>query len=108
MKLWRTFTDCFNCLPLAAIVDEKIFCVHGGLSPEHHSMEQVRNIPRPTDIPDRGLICDLLWADPDKNVQGWGESDRGVSFTFGRDIVGKQHTSTHITHQSHTCFCSHI
>lgn len=89
VKLWRTFTDCFNCLPLAAVVDEKIFCVHGGLSPEHQSMEQVRKIPRPTDIPDRGLICDLLWADPDKNIQGWGENDRGVSFTFGRDIVGK-------------------
>jgi len=89
VKLWRTFTDCFNCLPLAAIVDEKIFCVHGGLSPEHHSMEQVRNVPRPTDIPDRGLICDLLWSDPEKSQQGWGESDRGVSFTFGRDIVQK-------------------
>jgi serine/threonine-protein phosphatase PP1 catalytic subunit len=89
VKLWRTFTDCFNCLPLAAVVDEKIFCVHGGLSPEHQSMEQVRKIPRPTDIPDRGLVCDLLWADPDKNIQGWGENDRGVSFTFGRDIVGK-------------------
>jgi serine/threonine-protein phosphatase PP1 catalytic subunit len=34
IKLWKTFTDCFNCLPIAAIVDEKIFCMHGGLSPE--------------------------------------------------------------------------
>uniref|UniRef100_A0A7S2TZP5 Serine/threonine-protein phosphatase n=1 Tax=Lotharella oceanica TaxID=641309 RepID=A0A7S2TZP5_9EUKA len=41
IKLWKTFTDCFNCVPVAAIVDEKIFCIHGGLSPEHHSMEQV-------------------------------------------------------------------
>jgi len=89
VKLWRTFTDCFNCLPLAAIVDEKIFCVHGGLSPEIHQMEQVRRIQRPTDIPDCGLVCDLLWADPEKNVSGWGDNDRGVSFTFGRDIVGK-------------------
>lgn len=89
VKLWRTFTDCFNCLPLAAIVDEKIFCVHGGLSPEIHQMEQVRRIQRPTDIPDCGLVCDLLWADPEKNVNGWGDNDRGVSFTFGRDIVGK-------------------
>lgn len=30
IKLWKTFTDCFNCLPIAAIVDEKIFCCHGG------------------------------------------------------------------------------
>lgn len=36
-----------------------------------------------------GLLCDLLWSDPDKDVQGWGENDRGVSFTFGADVVNK-------------------
>ncbi len=44
---------------------------------------------RPTDVPDTGLLCDLLWSDPDKDVQGWGENDRGVSFTFGADVVTK-------------------
>lgn len=34
-----------------------------------------------------GLLCDLLWSDPEKDVQGWSENDRGVSFTFGPDIV---------------------
>jgi len=48
IKLWKTFTDCFNCLPLAAIIDEKIFCCHGGLSPDLESMEQIRRIIRPT------------------------------------------------------------
>uniref|UniRef100_A0A8C5MWK0 Serine/threonine-protein phosphatase n=1 Tax=Leptobrachium leishanense TaxID=445787 RepID=A0A8C5MWK0_9ANUR len=89
IKLWKTFTDCFNCLPIAAIVDEKIFCCHGGLSPDLQSMEQIRRIMRPTDVPDTGLLCDLLWSDPDKDVQGWGENDRGVSFTFGADVVSK-------------------
>jgi serine/threonine-protein phosphatase PP1 catalytic subunit len=89
IKLWKTFTDCFNCLPVAAVIDEKIFCVHGGLSPEHHSMDQVKRIPRPTDVPDSGIICDLLWSDPDKDIEGWGENDRGVSFTFGGDVVAK-------------------
>lgn len=37
----------------------------------------------------QGLLCDLLWSDPDKDVQGWGDNDRGVSFTFGADIVSK-------------------
>ncbi|KAI3367601.1 hypothetical protein L3Q82_026443 [Scortum barcoo] len=78
IKLWKTFTDCFNCLPIAAIIDEKIFCCHGGLSPDLQSMEQIRRIMRPTDVPDTGLLCDLLWSDPDKDVQGWGENDRGV------------------------------
>lgn len=89
IKLWKIFTDCFNCLPIAAIVDEKIFCCHGGLSPDLQSMEQIRRIMRPTDVPDSGLLCDLLWSDPDKEVNGWGENDRGVSFTFGADIVSK-------------------
>ena len=41
------------------------------------------------DIPDTGLLCDLLWADPDKDIVGWGENDRGVSFTFGEDVVAQ-------------------
>ena len=52
-------------------------------------MEQIRRIMRPTDVPDQGLLCDLLWSDPDKEVNGWGENDRGVSFTFGAEIVSK-------------------
>lgn len=87
VKLWKTFCDVFNCLPVSAIVDEKIFCCHGGLSPEHTSMEQIRKISRPTDVPDQGLLCDLLWSDPEKDMKGWGENDRGVSFTFGPDVV---------------------
>uniref|UniRef100_A0A915MHZ6 protein-serine/threonine phosphatase n=1 Tax=Meloidogyne javanica TaxID=6303 RepID=A0A915MHZ6_MELJA len=52
IKLWKTFTDCFNCLPIAALIDEKIFCCHGGLSPDLQNMEQIRRIMRPTDVPD--------------------------------------------------------
>ena len=87
IKLWKTFTDSFNCLPIAAIIDDKIFCMHGGLSPELSSMEQIRRVMRPIDVPDTGLLCDLLWSDPDNEVQGWGDNDRGVSFTFGSEIV---------------------
>jgi len=89
IKLWKTFTDCFNCLPCSAVIDEKIFCMHGGLSPELTSLDQVKRIVRPTDVPDTGLLCDLLWSDPDKDIDGWGENDRGVSFTFGEDIVAQ-------------------
>ena len=49
-------------------------------------MEQIRRIMRPTDVPDQGLLCDLLWSDPDKDTAGWGENDRGVSFTFGTEV----------------------
>mmetsp|Transcript_58119 Transcript_58119/g.126232 ORF Transcript_58119/g.126232 Transcript_58119/m.126232 type:complete len:325 (-) Transcript_58119:207-1181(-) len=89
VKLWKTFTDCFNCLPVAAVVDEKILCMHGGLSPDLKQLSQISRIVRPTDVPDQGLLCDLLWSDPDKDVAGWGENDRGVSYTFGADVVGE-------------------
>jgi serine/threonine-protein phosphatase PP1 catalytic subunit len=89
VKLWKTFTDCFNCLPVAALVDEKILCMHGGLSPELKDMQQIRDLLRPCDIPDSGLLCDLLWADPDKDIVGWGENERGVSYIFGEDQVAK-------------------
>ncbi|CAG0882444.1 unnamed protein product [Darwinula stevensoni] len=89
VKLWKSFTDTFNCLPIAAIVEGSIFCTHGGLSPELKKMEQVRRTSRPTDIPDRGLVCDLVWSDPGQGVDGWIPNDRGVSWIFGRDIVKK-------------------
>jgi len=89
VKLWRTFTTCFNTLPVSAVVDDKILCMHGGLSPELKSFEQIKRIMRPTDVPDSGLLCDLLWSDPDRDISGWGENDRGVSYTFGSDVVTK-------------------
>lgn len=67
----------------------QILCMHGGLSPELKNLEQIKRIPRPTDVPDTGLLCDLLWADPDKEIQGWGDNDRGVSYTFGPQCVGE-------------------
>jgi serine/threonine-protein phosphatase PP1 catalytic subunit len=89
IKLWKTFSDVFNCMPVAALVGDRILCMHGGLSPDLHSLDQIRTLHRPTDIPDTGLLCDLLWSDPDKNTTGWAENDRGVSYTFGVDVVKK-------------------
>ena len=40
-------------------------------------------------MPDEGLLCDVLWSDPEPDQKGWGENDRGVSFTFGTDVVTK-------------------
>ena len=87
IRLWKVFSDVFNCLPVSAIVDEKILCMHGGLSPEMERLQQITDLHRPCDVPDVGLMCDLLWSDPDTGVNGWAENDRGVSFVFGADVV---------------------
>ena len=87
VRLWRSFTDLFNWLPVAAIIDDKILCMHGGLSPELKNLQNIQDISRPTDIPDTGLLCDLLWSDPDKDVLEYDENDRGVSVIFGEKIV---------------------
>ena len=87
VKLWKTFVDVFNCMPVAAIVADKVFCVHGGLSPDLEKVADINKIERPTNIPDEGLLCDLLWSDPEADLVGWTENDRGVSYLFGKDVV---------------------
>ncbi|XP_038981012.1 serine/threonine-protein phosphatase PP1 isoform X1 [Phoenix dactylifera] len=89
VRLWKVFTDCFNCLPVAALIDDKILCMHGGLSPDLSNLDQIKSLTRPTDVPDTGLLCDLLWSDPGRDIQGWGMNDRGVSYTFGADKVSE-------------------
>lgn len=84
VKIWKMFIDTFNSLPLASIVANKIFCVHGGLSPSLNSMDEIRQITRPTDVPDFGLINDLLWSDPIDSQNEWEDNERGVSFCYNK------------------------
>ncbi|CUM64576.1 uncharacterized protein PRCAT00002183001 [Priceomyces carsonii] len=89
IKTWKLFIDTFNTLPIAAIVAGKIFCVHGGLSPVLNSMDEIRNIARPTDVPDFGLLNDLLWSDPADTVNEWEDNERGVSYVFSKVAINK-------------------
>ena len=68
VKMWKQFCNTFNCLPCTAVIDDKIICMHGGLSPELSQMEQIANLARPCDVPDTGLLCDILWSDPDPSI----------------------------------------
>lgn len=54
VKLWKSFTDLFNFLPVAALIDERILCMHGGLSPDLNLIGDIEKLPRPTEIPDSG------------------------------------------------------
>lgn len=87
IKVWKSFVDTFNCLPIASIVAGKIFCVHGGLSPSLSHMDDIRNIARPTDVPDYGLLNDLLWSDPADMENDWEANERGVSYCFGKKVI---------------------
>lgn len=87
VRLYRQFQELFNCLPFAALIEERIFCLHGGLSPNLDRPEDIEKVERPTEVEDRGMLCDLLWSDPDKDIEGFQSNDRGVSYTFGPDIV---------------------
>jgi len=89
IKLWKIFTDLFNVMPISACIEDKILCMHGGLSPELSDLNQLKLISRPSDVPDNGLLCDLLWSDPDFEVEGWGPNDRGVSVTFSQVVVNE-------------------
>jgi serine/threonine-protein phosphatase PP1 catalytic subunit len=89
VKMWKLLIDTFNCLPIAAIVADKIFCVHGGLSPDLLHVDNIRGITRPTDIPHHGLLTDLLWSDPTdvSAEEDWFPNERGVSFCFSKKVI---------------------
>ena len=69
------------------MIDDKILCVHGGLSPDLKKIEDIKNIVRPTEIPESGLLCDLLNSDPDIKTLGYDKNNRGISVIFGEKVV---------------------
>jgi serine/threonine-protein phosphatase 2A catalytic subunit len=84
-NVWKFFTDLFDYLPLTALIDNQIFCLHGGLSPSIDTLDNIRALDRLQEVPHEGPMCDLLWSDPDDRC-GWGISPRGAGYTFGQDI----------------------
>lgn len=83
---WRYCTDLFDYLTLAALVDGRIFCVHGGLSPSIKFVDQLRLINRIQEIPHDGPFGDIVWSDPE-NVDSWAINPRGAGWLFGSKVV---------------------
>jgi len=88
-NVWRMFTELFDYMPLGALIDRRIFAVHGGLSPSIDDVDQIRALDRFNEIPEDGPICDLLWSDPTPDSKGWSVSPRGAGFVFGVDVSEK-------------------
>ena len=84
-NVWKYFTDLFDYLPLTAVVENQIFCLHGGLSPSLENLDSILKLDRKQETPQEGPMCDLLWSDPEDRF-GWGMSPRGAGYIFGHDI----------------------
>ncbi len=82
VSVWRSFTETFDFLTLSAVVDGRVLAVHGGLSPEVPTLDDIRKINRNEEIPAEGPFADLLWSDPEE-IEGWGLSERGAGWIFG-------------------------
>ena len=87
VSVWKQFIDFFNHLPIAAVLNDRIFAVHGGFGPDLQTLDQITNIFRPCDIPEEGLLCDLLWSDPTEKMDDFGENERGVSVCYGKNAI---------------------
>eukprot|EP00775_Hariotina_reticulata_P008361 gene8361-8545_t len=84
-RIWQVLTDLFDSLPLAAVIENQLFCPHAGLSPAMDTVDQINQLHRFEEVPHEGPMCDLLWSDPDDRM-GWGISPRGAGYTYGQDI----------------------
>ncbi|VDM62935.1 unnamed protein product [Angiostrongylus costaricensis] len=85
--MWWDFQWCFNRIPLAGLISKKVLCMHGGLSPELNHLDVIRNIPRPCEPLDRGLLIDLTWSDPTNKGDGPFSHVSGISYMFGKGVV---------------------
>ncbi|ALC46506.1 Pp4-19C [Drosophila busckii] len=83
---WKYCCQVFDLLTVAAIIDEQVLCVHGGLSPDIVTLDQMRTIERNGEIPFKGALCDLVWSDPE-DIESWDSSPRGAGWLFGHKVA---------------------
>jgi len=86
VNAWRYCTEVFDLLTVAAIIDNQTLCIHGGLSPDINTLDQIRALKRDQEIPHKGALCDLVWSDPEE-VDQWETSPRGAGWLFGKSVT---------------------
>jgi serine/threonine-protein phosphatase 2A catalytic subunit len=95
-NVWKLFTEVFDYIPVGALIENQILCLHGGLSPMVDTVDHIRGLDRFQEIPHEGPMSDLMWSDPDDRV-GWGVSPRGAGYTFGYDISEQFNRNNNLT-----------
>lgn len=105
-SLWKEFNKVFEYMPIAAVLDNKIFCVHGGIASGFTSLSQLNKIPKPLNQENMStLALRLLWSDPSDVIHNFGENERGHGELFG-DIAIKnffESTGTRLIIRAHQC-----
>lgn len=81
LDLYEACIESFNCLPIACLMNKQFICIHGGVSPELHSLDDIRQMNRFREPPQFGLLCDLLWSDP---LAEYGEEKHAEFFSHNR------------------------
>jgi len=84
---WSLCNDVFDFLPMAAIIDNKVFSVHGGISPEIPLIAKIDSLNRFDEIPSQGQLADLVWSDPENEEPNWKKNSRGAGYVFGENQV---------------------
>jgi serine/threonine-protein phosphatase PPG1 len=90
--------ELFDYLSIAALIDNAIFCVHGGLSPSIQTVDQIRVLDRFKELPAEGALSDLMWSDPSADHEGFRASQRGAGYSFGEDVVRNFLRANSVTH----------
>ena len=85
--IWMMCNDMFDLMPMAAIIDNSVFSVHGGLSPRITTVDSVSLFDRNNELPPESPLCDLCWSDPEERVTKWKKNQRGAGYLFGKKQV---------------------
>lgn len=96
--IWQYFTDLFDYLTLCVVINDSIFCVHGGLSPSIRTVDQIKIIDRFKEVPHEGPMADLVWSDPDPDKDEFVMSPRGAGYYFGKQVVKQFLHVNNMTH----------
>ena len=87
-SIWNLCNIIFDALPISAVIDNQIFCVHGGISPDISLLEKIDLFDRFKELPNNGPLCDLCWSDPE-DIDYWKINNRGAGHIFGKNQVNE-------------------